>query len=199
MPSWSSESPSSSPAQSIPSDMIPRNLRLPISPPPDNRPPAVTSGTRCPTARLGAPVTIVEMPSPRSTRAISKLSAFGWRSRSTTSAITTRSQSAPISTIDSASVPDIVSRCASSRGERSKSTYSRSQESGIFMTWLPAGLLLHKSRRPACFHHLTPHALLPVHLPLHPLLPDYLTPQPPFPRREGGLLPLPCEGRGPGG
>ena len=46
-------------------------------------PPGMTSGTLAPTKRFGAPVTMVDSASPRSTLAINRLSALGWRSRST--------------------------------------------------------------------------------------------------------------------
>src|SRR6266567_2077482 len=59
---------SSSPEQTMPSDVIPPNSRRPTSPV-GSLPPAATCGTISPTLRLVAPVTTVTLRPPRSTRA----------------------------------------------------------------------------------------------------------------------------------
>ena len=64
MPSWSSDSRSSRPEQSIPFETTPFILRWPMAKPPGSTAPTGARGTRSPTAKFCAPQTTSTGPSP---------------------------------------------------------------------------------------------------------------------------------------
>src|ERR1043166_605727 len=94
-------------------------------------------GTLSPGLKLSAPQTICLSPLPSLTRQSESLSALGCLSRVTTWATTIPSNSPPIFSTPSTSMPIIVRRSASSSGGQSKSTYCLSQLSVIFILELP--------------------------------------------------------------
>ena len=95
MPSWLSPSPSSSSAQIIPSDSMPRIFALLIVKSPGSVQPGSATATFCPDATLGAPQTIVLTSPPTSTLHTERRSAFGCPSHSRTEPTTTPRGSPP--------------------------------------------------------------------------------------------------------
>ena len=91
MPSWLSPNPSSSSAQSMPSDATPRILAFLICRPPGSVVPGRATATACPAATLGAPQTMVLIPVPTSTWQTVKRSAFSCGLQALTRPMTTPS------------------------------------------------------------------------------------------------------------
>ena len=91
MPSWLSPSPSSSSAQSIPSDATPRILAFLICMPLGSVVPGRATATVCPAATLGAPQTMVLTLVPTSTWQTVRRSAFSCGQQVLTRPMTTPS------------------------------------------------------------------------------------------------------------
>src|SRR5450759_4500329 len=134
MPEWSSLIPSSAALTSIPSLSNPLRFvaRRGSSDIAGSVAPGSAKADFIPSARFGAPHTIARDTEPSSTVATLSLSAFGWGLTSVTPATTTPDTPEPSLWTLSTSLPDMESRSASSSGESSISTYSRSHSSDTF-------------------------------------------------------------------
>ena len=95
MPSWSSESSSSRPEQSIPLEATPFILRRPMANPPGRTAPTGARGTRSPTSKFQAPHTTSTVPSPSSTTTRRILSARSIGAISSTRATITSPSPSP--------------------------------------------------------------------------------------------------------
>src|SRR3954454_10774333 len=140
IPPWSCPSSSSRSERIIPSETSPRSLRRSIvNSPPGMTPPGSTTATVAPAPKFHAPQTIDRgSPLPTSTRVSWSLSAFGCLPASSTFPTTKCSllspPGTPRRTMRSTSQLVKTSRRASSSRGTSKSTYSRSQLTGTFIS-----------------------------------------------------------------
>ena len=122
IPSALSPVPSSASEHNMPSDTTPRNSARSMRMPSGSLPPGLTTGTACPSATLGAPVTIVSSSMPVRTRTTVKCSADGCAWTSTTLPTTMSSKPTAIGSIISTNKPAIVIRSASSSTVQGMST-----------------------------------------------------------------------------
>src|SRR6187455_915756 len=143
MPLWSDPSSSSRSERIIPSETSPRSLACSRRLPSGSTAPGSATATVAPAPKFQAPHTIWRgSPSPTSTRQSWSRSAFGCFSASSTRP-TRKSprlpsvSATPRRVIRSTSQVEMTSCPATSGSGTSKSTYSRSQETGTFMSELP--------------------------------------------------------------
>ena len=137
IPEWSCEMQSSFAEQSMPDDGTPRSLAgLILKPPSGTTAPIFATATLRPARQLGAPQTMPSFsPPPTSTVQTCMWSESGWGSQVRTSPTTKcSSRAGPSVSTASTSTPEKVSLSDSSCVDMSEtSTYSFSQETGIFM------------------------------------------------------------------
>ena len=126
--------PSSSPEHSIPFETTPIFSVRSIRRLPGSTAPGSATGIRWPTAMFVAPQTMSSgSPVPVVTRVSDSRSARGCFSTASSSPTTTFAQSLPRRSTPLTSIPSSVRRSASCSGVRSKSTTSRSHDSGTLI------------------------------------------------------------------